>query len=226
MGRATTWPRMLARVLAMIAFLAFCLFLPAGRLDWPEAWIFVTIYSAIPASVAPWLRRHDPALLEKRMTLWKPSVPAWDKAIVALSSAALVGLLVVAGLDARVGWSRVPRALEAVAFLVVVLAYVVFVAILRVNPFLSRFAEIQPGQRVVTTGPYRVVRHPMYASFGLQMLAIPVALGSWPALVPAVFLVGLLVLRTKKEDAMLRAGLAEYGAYAERTRYRLVPGVW
>lgn len=222
------WTRIVVRIVGAIAFYALLLLVPAGRPGWPEAWIFLGLYLVYVSVVASWLRRHDPELLAERMTLWKRSGRGWDKAIIVASSVALVALLVLAGLDERWGWSRVPLALEAAAFILVVLSLGVVFLTFRENTFLSRFVEIQRarGHRVITTGPYRVVRHPMYAAFLVHMLAIPVALGSWVALVPAFAIVVLMIARTAKEDRALHAELPGYPEYAQRTRYRLVPGIW
>ncbi len=136
-----------------------------------------------------------------------------------------MAVYVLAGLDFRCGWSDIPTVLRAVAFVSIGAFYVLLVLVLRENAFLSRVVEVHPeaGHRVVTTGPYAVVRHPMYAGYIVWLLAAPVALGSLSALVPAALVAAGIVVRTVLEDRTLHAELPGYPEYAAKVRWRLLP---
>jgi protein-S-isoprenylcysteine O-methyltransferase Ste14 len=210
-----------------LASLAALLFLSAGRLDWPEGWAFLLVYAAISAAS---LLLADPELVRERSRMRADGARA-DALLASISFLFLLpGALVVAGLDAgRFRWSS-PIALAAqLAALAVFTAGNAFAlwAMLS-NPFFSTFVRIQRerGHVVVTSGPYRYMRHPGYAGALLAHLALPIALGSWWALVPASVGAAGFALRTALEDAKLIAELDGYGAYSERVRYRLFPGLW
>jgi protein-S-isoprenylcysteine O-methyltransferase Ste14 len=207
------------------AVMAGLLFVPAGTLDWPMAWILLGVFfvtSLVHTLVV------SPGLIEERSRRHDDS-KRWDRSLAAV--VALIGLavMVVAGLDHRFGWTGpLPLALTVAALVVVILGSALLLWATTANAFFSATIRIQRdrGHVVVSDGPYRYVRHPGYAGWTLYILALPLALGSIPALVPAVIAVALYVLRTALEDATLRAELAGYQDYADRVRYRLVPGVW
>jgi protein-S-isoprenylcysteine O-methyltransferase Ste14 len=149
-----------------------------------------------------------------------------QRRIVALSGVLFLALLLIPALDRRFRWSHIPLPAVVAADLVVLVAFGLFIRVLRENRSASRVVEVESGQRVVTTGPYAVVRHPMYAAIALIALATPVALGSWWAVIPAVLFVALLTSRITNEERVLAAELAGYADYMRGTLYRLVPGVW
>lgn len=212
------------RVSAAFAVLGLMLFAAAGTLRFWQAWAYLALLLALVAGVLRYLMRRDPALLERRMRL-REKAPE-QRRIVARSVAVLLALFLVPGLDRRFGWSSVPVAAVLAADALVVLGYLLFLRVLRENPYASRIVEVEEGQRVVTTGPYAVVRHPMYVAVLLIYVATPLALGSFWGLAPAALIPGVLVARILSEERLLREKLDGYRAYAERTRYRLVPGVW
>ena len=157
------------------------------------------------------------------------NVKGWDKLLMALYTTALVALLVVAALDAgRFRWTEMPAALQMLGVIGIVPCGAWLFWVTRTNAFLSRFARIQAdrGQQVVTSGPYRYVRHPMYAALLPFILCVALILGSWWALVPGAIIVALFIIRTALEDRMLQAELPGYKEYTQRVRYRLLPGVW
>lgn len=226
--RQPTITRILVRLLLVLGILAVLLFVPAGRWDWPEAWALILSFGVFLLMYALWGLYRDPAQLQERSQV-APNVKRWDRVILSVYSALLPTVFIVAGFDAgRFGWSDVPVGVEALAWVGLVLAAALILWTMTVNTYLSRQARIQDdrGQEVVTRGPYRTIRHPMYLGILVLFLCLGPALGSWYALIPGLAIDVLFVVRTAKEDAMLREELAGYQEYAERVRYRLVPGVW
>ena len=174
------------------------------------------------------MRRRDPALIEERSRTAE-NVKSWDKAIMGVYMVLLFGMLVTAGLDAgRFGLSDMPAALRVLGWLGLLAAFGLVWWVMASNPFLSRMVRIQDerGHVVVTTGPYNYVRHPMYVGTISAMICIPLVLGSYWALIPAVLIDILFVVRTAMEDRTLMEELPGYREYAARVRYRLLPGIW
>ncbi|MBI4879669.1 MAG: isoprenylcysteine carboxylmethyltransferase family protein [Planctomycetes bacterium] len=204
------------------------LFLPAGRLDWAEGWGFFAVNVAVVSLTAAWGWRRDPDLMRERNRRFAPNVKAWDKVILYTFSLLLCALFVVAGLDARFGWSSVPPALKACGWLGLALTFVLGCWAMAVNTFLSCAVRIQSerGHAVVTRGPYCFVRHPLYAGVIVSAGAVPLLLGSWAALAPGGLIAVLFVLRTALEDRTLRRELPGYEDYARRVRFRLLPPLW
>jgi protein-S-isoprenylcysteine O-methyltransferase Ste14 len=222
------WRKQLAQVLTLVVTLDAILLLVAGRWDWMGAWILSGLYLGFVLLVVVWAARHSPQLLEERSRM-AANVKRWDKIIMAIYALALVALLVVAAWDAgRARWSKMPWAVQAAGVLGFIVCAIWLFWVTKTNVYLSRFARIQSDrdQQVVTTGPYRFVRHPMYAALILFTFCLTLVLGSWCALVPAAVIAVLLVIRTALEDGMLQRELAGYTEYAQRVRYRLLPGVW
>jgi protein-S-isoprenylcysteine O-methyltransferase Ste14 len=223
-----TTGRLVTKLATVVALFVLVLLVPAGTWRWSAAWLFLGLYLAFALPVATWLFRTNPALLAQRLDWSKRAPKGWDRALMAALVPVFVVTYVLAGLDFRLGWSHLPTAPRAVAFVLVGAFYVVLALVLRENAFLSRVVEVHPeaGHRVVTTGPYAVVRHPMYAGYFVWLLAVPVALGSLPALVPAAVLAAAIVVRTVLEDRTLHADLPGYPEYADKVRWRLLPGVF
>jgi protein-S-isoprenylcysteine O-methyltransferase Ste14 len=217
-----------AKLILTIVFLIALVFVPAGTLKWPEAWILLISYGIVVAGVMLWWKKHSPALLRERMSR-KKEAKSWDKAIMAIYSLVLVFLMALPGLDAvRFGWSRVPLPLKIVGFCGYVPAIGLALWAMRENAFLSDVVRIQTdrGHTVCTTGPYRYVRHPMYTGVIFVFLCFPLSLGSWYSYVPASLIVVLFIVRTALEDKTLKADLPGYAEYVAKVRFRLLPGVW
>ncbi len=220
--------RIVRSLVVVLGGLALLLFVPAGRLDWFEAWALIAAYGAFLTLYALWGLMKDPEQLQERGRTAQ-NVKPWDKVIMAAYTVFLLLTPIVAGLDAgRFRWSAVPPLAKALAWLGLILAGALIFWALTTNTYLSRMARIQDdrGQVVVTAGPYRFVRHPMYVGIILLFVCMPVMLGSWWALLPGAVIGLLFVMRTAKEDRMLRDELPGYVEYAQRVRYRLVPRVW
>lgn len=209
---------------AAILSLGAMLFLPAGSFDYWQAWLYAASLFTPVLALGLYLSLRDPELLERRMRTRETELR--QQRVVRLGLVFfLIGFL-LPGFDRRFGWSQVPPALVVTADLVVLLGYGLFVWVLLSNRFASRVIEVAPEQPVIATGPYAVVRHPMYVAVLLIWLATPIALGSWWAILPFLAIIPILVARIGGEEAMLRRDLPGYAAYCERVRYRLLPGVW
>jgi protein-S-isoprenylcysteine O-methyltransferase Ste14 len=210
------------------AFLGVMVFAAAGTWRWPQAWAYLVLYSAILIFGSFTAIHRDPEFTSER-TQVKEGTKRWDRLLSGpLFSPLWLGLYVVAGLDQRSGWSPDIGPVAIAGVVLAGLGYLLAVWAMASNRFYGRYARIQTdrGHTVVTSGPYRYVRHPGYAGLCAFMLATPLALESLYALIPAVLVVAVLVVRTALEDRMLLEELPGYEAYARQTRFRLLPGVW
>jgi len=222
--RAQLAAKALSRCAAGFIILSAMLLLPAGTLAYWEVWAYVSVL-VVPMMLAlGYLLVNDPELLERRMRMKEKD--AKQTLIVKLGSVCYVFTFVVSGLDRRFGLSYVPGAAVVAADAIVLLGYGIVILALRENHYASRIVEVEMGQRVVTTGPYAIVRHPMYLGVLLMFLLTPVALGSWWAAIPALPFVPVLVARIRNEEQLLAKELKGYQEYTGITRYRLIPRVW
>jgi protein-S-isoprenylcysteine O-methyltransferase Ste14 len=230
-GRLAVWRPLLKRIVAVfviILVMDLLLFLPAGRLDWPAAWMLSLLYGGFLLAYAVWGTLRAPDLLEERSQVAE-NVKVWDKVIMAIYTVLLLATLILAGLDwGRVGWSQMPAAWQVLGLVGVVLSGGLIFWTILTNAYLGRMVRIQEdrGHQVITGGPYRYVRHPMYVGIVLLFPCMTLFLGSWWASVPATLIAMLMVIRTALEDRTLQAELPGYAEYAQRVRYRLLPGVW
>jgi len=216
------------RSVLAVLLLFFLIFVPAGTLNWPEAWTFLVLYFSSVIGLLVWMKKKAPGLLKERMAK-KKDAKTWDKIIISLYSLFLVVLLVVPGLDAvRFRWSRIPLFLKMLAFIGYVPAVGFAFWAVKENAYLSDVVRIQKdrGHTVCTTGPYRYVRHPMYAGIILVMICLPLSLGSLYSYIPSFMIVVLFVIRTALEDKTLKEELPGYREYTKKVRFRLLPGIW
>ncbi len=224
-----TFGGMVARMSSVTLCTVACLFGSAGTFNWPEAWLYWVPTFLFTMWLLTWLRKHNPQLLKDRMNSKKKFVKRWDKLIVLSMIPCAAALFVLPGLDAvRYGWSEVPLLLKTSGFAAIGASLTLIFLVMRENTFLSRVVEIQKdrGHKVVSTGPYRFVRHPLYLGSIALYLGLPLALGSLYSLIPAACLSTLVVLRTMLEDRTLQQELEGYIEYTERVKYRLFPGAW
>jgi protein-S-isoprenylcysteine O-methyltransferase Ste14 len=215
-------------IVALVSISALLLGL-AGRLDWAAAWWYIAILTVTSILGVPWMAKHDPDLMRERMRKPTDAVPQWDRRLLLIYRWLIVAMLVTAALDAgQYRWSHRPLGLQVAGGIAVAASFVVIWRCLAVNHFLAAYARLQPdrGQSVVQNGPYRVVRHPMYTAVIGFVFGTVLLLGSWLALVCAVLIAALFVIRTRLEDRMLTTGLEGYRAYTLRVPNRLVPGLW
>jgi protein-S-isoprenylcysteine O-methyltransferase Ste14 len=218
----------LIQVFGSMAAMGAVLFLSAGRLDWTAAWVYLVLNVVIVATIGMFVARRSPDVINERGKIGK-DVKNWDKVVMLLYTVSMFGLLIVAGFDAvRFGWTSMLLAGQAVGVLGYLLSMAITYWAMLSNPFLATTVRIQEdrGHQVATTGPYQIVRHPMYVGVILMWLSTALILGSWWALVPGVLIAVIFVVRTALEDRMLQAELPGYADYAKRVRQRLIPGVW
>lgn len=216
--------RTLTAFLLGLAITAAMLFLPAGTGHYPGAWLFMALLFIPILIMGVVLLIKNPELLRKRLEMKEREKE--QRSVVALSGLLLVGSFIVAGLDFRFGWSHVSSVVVIIASIALLVSYALYAEVLRENVYLSRVVEVQQGQRVIDTGLYGIVRHPMYSAVSLLYFSIPLVLGSWWALLVMSPCVLLLAARIKNEEQVLRQGLPGYIAYTQRVRYRMIPFVW
>lgn len=205
------------------------LFASAGTLHWPSAWLFLATCTLLGPLCGCWLYRIDPALLAERLRpVVQKDQPAADKAFMSVFVVAMLAWLALMGVDRRVQSSDVPVALQAVGFALFLISTLFTLWVFRENSFAAPVVKLQAerAQRVISTGPYAHVRHPMYSGMVLFFTGVPLLLGSWWGLVMVPILAALFAIRIRIEERTLREGLPGYADYTARVRYRLVPGVW
>lgn len=203
------------------------LFLPAGLAPYWEAWVYLTIFVGASYFVTRYLLRRDPALLERRMRGGPTAEKrALQKLIMLGASVCFVALLVVPALDRRFGWSDVPLGLVIAGDLLVLTGLYFIFLVYRENTYSSATIEVAEGQSVVSTGPYAVVRHPMYASALVFLIGTPLALASYWGLLAVGAMTPFLIWRLLDEEQLLVKDLPGYAAYQQRVRHRLVPFLW
>ena len=214
----------LVRYLIGLGIVMLAVFLPAGTLLYRGGWRLI-LNLFLPMLLIGWLLlRRDPSLLQKRLeSKEKQSV---QQVVVVLSAAMfLVGFL-VAGLDFRFGWFQLPRIISRIAAVIFLLGYLMYGEVLRENSFLSRSVRVQKGQKVIDTGLYRFMRHPMYTATILMFTMMPLMLGSLIALPVFLIYPALIVRRISNEEHVLTEELPGYSEYKKKVRYKLFPRIW
>ena len=219
-----------AQIVGMFVVIAAALFLAAGGVAWPAGWAFLVLFFGFTLALSGWLLRHNPELLTERMTgIGKPDQKTWDKVFFVFVRLLFLAWLVLMPLDAvRFQWSRMPGWLQAVGAILLMCSFYLFFLTFRENAYLSPAVRIQTerGQTVVSTGPYRYVRHPMYATFIIFMVGTTLLLGSSYGLLFGLILVIAIALRAVLEERTLRDELPGYNAYMAQVKYRLIPYIW
>ena len=217
------WTRSAFGVLALAAML----FVPAGTLRFWQGWLFGFVFVAATSAISVYFLKHDPKLVERRMRAgpMAEQEPA-QKIIMAITFLGFFLLMALPGFDHRRHWSAVPAWLEITANGGVALSFWIFFIVLRQNSFAASTIRVEPGQPVVSTGVYAIVRHPLYSGALLLLVFTPLALGSYWTLIVAVAMVFALVWRILDEERFLKQNLPGYTDYCRRVRYRLIPWVW
>ena len=213
----------------MIAF-ALTLFGGAGTLKWLAAWTFLALFFGLTQALALAMMRHDPAVLAERLkSPFQKGQPLWDKLLLLPLMIMWLCWLVLIGLDAvRYRWTVMPAWLRLAGVLGLLIGYWIIYRTFRENTFLAAVVRIQSerGHSVVSSGPYAIVRHPMYAGAFILIPSIALMLGSWWGVIGSVPILAAITWRTVMEERELRRGLPGYADYAARVRYRLVPFIW
>jgi len=207
--------------------LAVLLFLPAWTLDYWQAWIFLAVYSLSVLAVTLYLMKNDPMLLERRINANPGSEKRKSQKILNfLISKALFVVVVVPVIDHRCVWSAVPLYVVAAGDVLVALGFLIEFFVFKENSFASAIIEIGTGQKVISSGPYALVRHPMYIGWLVTFSGVPLALGSWWGLFTIIPITLVIVWRLLDEETFLAGNLPGYLEYQNRVRYRLVPFIW
>ena len=221
--------RMLLQNLLWTVGLGALLLLPAGTLHWPAAWLYLATTAVLGLAGGLWFAKVDPALLEERMRpMMQKDQPAADKKFMLVFGFAALIWFIVIGLDRRWHWSDMPIILQALGYVLLLAAMALITWVARENSFAAPVVKVQAerGHRVIDTGPYAWVRHPMYSGAVLYFAAIALQLGSWWGLLLSPVFFVLFAVRARLEERALASGLPGYADYLARVRYRLLPGVW
>lgn len=214
----------LTKFLLGLVLVGALLFLPAGSFSYTGGWIFIVLLFVPMMILGAVLLIKAPALLEKRLSAKEKENT--QKGVVAFSGLLFLGGFIVAGLDFRFGWSQVPMLLVIVSSVILLASYALYAEVMRENAYLSRTIEVQNGQRVVDTGLYGIVRHPMYAVTIWLFLSIPLVLGSFWSLLCFLPYPVIMVVRILNEERVLTEGLDGYADYKKKVKYRLIPFIW
>ena len=212
------------KLLSGLLLLGVFLFLPTGTLHYPGAWRMIGTLFIPMFLLGVVLLIAKPELLAKRLK--QKETEAEQKTVILLSALLFIASFLLCGFDFRFGWSFVPKWLSVLGCVVFLLTYIGFAELLRENEFLSRTIEVQKGQKVISTGLYGIVRHPMYAVVFWMFLSMPLIIGSFVGLIPMAFLPFILVKRILNEEKVLKEQLEGYEEYTRQIRYRLIPFVW
>ncbi|MET4387626.1 protein-S-isoprenylcysteine O-methyltransferase Ste14 [Bradyrhizobium sp. F1.4.3] len=221
--------RLLLQNTIFVVAMGALLFASAGTLHWPAAWVFLVTSVLLGPLCGWWLYRIDPALLAERLRpVLQKDQPAADKAFMIVFIVVILAWLIAMGLDRRHLASGMPPALQALGLVLYLTSTLFTLWVFRENSFAAPVVKLQAerAQRVISTGPYAHVRHPMYSGMILFFTGVPLLLGSWWGLAMTPLLLALLAVRIRIEERTLVAGLPGYADYATRVRYRLLPGVW
>ncbi len=214
----------IAKYAAGAALVALLLFLPAGTFRWPRGWLFMGILFIPMLAAGVVMMVRNPALLRRRLNAREQEMQ--QKQNIALSGGMFIVGFVLAGLDYRFSWLQMPVWVSGLAAALFLAGYALFGEVLRENEYLSRTVEVQQDQRVVDTGLYGLVRHPMYAATLVMFLAMPIVLGSLIALIPFLAYPAIIVRRIRNEEQVLERDLPGYTAYEQRVKHRLLPRIW
>jgi protein-S-isoprenylcysteine O-methyltransferase Ste14 len=203
------------------------IFLPAWTLDYWQAWTFLTVFGVSELLITVYLIIKDPKLLERRLhggpTAEKE---ASQKIIMSIVSIGFIAILVVSTLDHRFHWSSVPVPIEIAGDFLVTLGFLIIFIVFKENTFASATIKLVPGQKVISTGPYAVVRHPMYSGSLIYLMGIPIALGSWWGVSVLTMMMPVLIWRLFDEEKLLEKNLPGYSEYMDKVKHRLVPFIW
>ena len=200
------------------------IFLPAGTFSYSYGWLLIGLLFG-PMLIAGFVMlAKSPDFLKKRLDAKEKQ--ATQKGVLAYAGLMFIAGFVVAGLDFRFGWSKMPQWVTTAASVLFLLSYGLYAEVMRENAYLSRTIKVEEGQKVVDTGLYGIVRHPMYAVTILLFMVMPLVLGSWFALIPFAFYPVIIIVRLKDEEDLLTRELPGYVEYKQKVKYRIIPFIW
>ncbi|KTC83036.1 methyltransferase family protein [Legionella cincinnatiensis] len=213
-------------VLGTIILLSL-LFIPAGTLRYWQGWVYVIVFIIASAAYSMYLAKHDPALLKRRTEagISYEKEPA-QKIIIFFLFATCIALIILSSLDVRRGWSLVPWYISIIGDMLVVFSFYMFYLVSKVNTYAAANIRVEEGQKVITVGPYRFIRHPMYLGAIFLFIGTSLALGSWWTLLLIPVLLSILVARILNEEKILVRDLPGYAKYQKKVRTRLIPFIW
>lgn len=219
--------RAFAGMLQLLVVMAAIIFLPAWTLDYWQAWVLVAVFFACTLAVTLYLMKNDPKLLERRVKAGVGAEQERSQNIIqAIAACAFIAIFVVSVLDHRFAWSTVPPLVSALGDILVALGFYFVFLVFKENTFASGTIEVGAGQRVVASGPYALVRHPMYIGALVMLVGVPLALGSWWGLLAIIPMTTVLIFRLLDEEKFLAKNLAGYSDYQSKVRYHLFPLIW
>jgi protein-S-isoprenylcysteine O-methyltransferase Ste14 len=214
-------------LVGLAVVMGLLLFIPAGTVHYWQAWVYLAIFTGASLLTTLYLMKRDPALLERRMKGGPTAEKRLSqKIIMVFTFFGFIALLFVPALDHRFAWSAVPPGVIVAGDVLVAIGFYLIFLVYRENTYTSATIEVAEDQKVISTGPYAIVRHPMYASASLYILGTPLALGSYWGFVPLAAMMPFLIWRLFDEERFLATNLPGYSEYQERVRHRLVPFVW
>lgn len=212
------------RYILSLIFVSVILFLPAGSLKFWNAWLFLSALFIPMLFVLIYLIIKDPELLKKRIKTKEKEKT--QKIYLVLSMITIIVTFIVPGLDFKYHWSQLPDWLVVVATVIMILGYYMFFMVMKQNSYASRVIEIQKGQKVIDSGLYSIVRHPMYLAATILFCSVPIILGSLYGTIPVIFIPFLLIIRIQNEEKVLKENLKGYSEYMKKVRYKLIPLIW
>ena len=215
----------ISRVFFVYLILGLIFFLPAGTLRYWEGWVYMVTIAVPMIFFGVYMFKHDPKFLERRMRIKEKRKE--QKLIVKLGILPFLLAFIVPGFDRRFGWSDIPLSVTIIGIALVLLGFLMSLYVFLATIFASRIVEVEKEQKVITTGPYKLIRHPMYFSLIIFYGATPLALGSYWALLPALLsIIPVLIFRIIDEEKELLNSLEGYREYTQKIKYRLIPGIW
>lgn len=214
----------IAKFAGGLVLVGVLLFVPAGTFAWPHAWLLIGILFVPMFAAGLVMMKKSPELLRKRLNMKERQ--GEQKQVVLFSGLMFLAAFVAAGLNFRFGWIVLPKWVPIAAAVLFLLAYALYAEVLRENAYLSRTIEVQENQKVIDTGLYGIVRHPMYMSTLILFLSMPLVLGSAVSFAVTLFYIPIIAKRIRNEEAVLEEGLEGYREYKEKVRYKVIPFVW
>lgn len=213
-----------SRIFGFFIFIGLVCFWPAGTWGYWQAWMWTATMIGLLTITLSYLWKNDKALLERRMRMREKQ--SRQQKIILVSGIFLTASFVLPGFDIRLGWSNMPAWGAIAADGVVILGYLLVIWVFKTNTFTSRVVEVEAGQHTITSGPYAIVRHPMYVGAFLTYAFSPLALGSYWAFIPGLMILPVLIFRIIDEEKLLIQELPGYPEYVQKVRFRLFPGIW